>query len=447
MKPPGNFCFTKQLHFSISHIPHGVYGLTMNTENKKTVKGPVKRFLLHLPFITTFFFIAVGCSKEKVPVQANVNDLAHLSAESCSGCHNTIYNQWKSSMHANSTALKDPIHRYMYEQVMGSPTQKNLRKNDKYPMCLKCHAPLAALDNETDLSANPVYNEGVTCTVCHGIESFKGSKTRDGKMLYGVDAYTFTHDKKYLNAGSGKDYAKNRDALAARYHIAVGLKGNATVLRTNDTCMGCHDVRKNGKGNNICETGNEYRDSKSKTNCVSCHMPVVNGMVDHSIMGGHDPKMVSRGLKMTLSGVKTKDQVTAELTLTNRLPHDLPTGAPFRNLSIQVTAFDREGNVVWQNYTKDAKKESPQHYLTLVLGDPDGKEVSPPGSTQIIKDKRLQPHETRKYTLIVPVKNVAALRAVAHYALIHKSQARAMADKVPEKLKRSNEVSWAEFRF
>ncbi|WP_167374161.1 multiheme c-type cytochrome [Bathymodiolus platifrons methanotrophic gill symbiont] len=36
--------------------------------------------------------------------------LHHVSAKECKNCHEDIYSQWKGSMHANSTALKDPIH-------------------------------------------------------------------------------------------------------------------------------------------------------------------------------------------------------------------------------------------------------------------------------------------------------------------------------------------------
>ena len=37
--------------------------------------------------------------------------------EACKKCHEEIYNQWKSSMHAKSTALKDPIHEAMYQST------------------------------------------------------------------------------------------------------------------------------------------------------------------------------------------------------------------------------------------------------------------------------------------------------------------------------------------
>ncbi len=44
------------------------------------------------------------------PVQAEEIKLGHVAAKDCSGCHQQIYDQWKHSMHANSTALSDPIY-------------------------------------------------------------------------------------------------------------------------------------------------------------------------------------------------------------------------------------------------------------------------------------------------------------------------------------------------
>ena len=78
----------------------------------------------------------------------------HISAEVCKNCHGKIYTQWKGSMHGQSSALNDPIHGGFYRFVMGSPHKEGLRsKKGKYPVCLNCHAPTAALDKKTDLTA------------------------------------------------------------------------------------------------------------------------------------------------------------------------------------------------------------------------------------------------------------------------------------------------------
>jgi hypothetical protein len=48
----------------------------------------------------------------------------HVPSEVCKNCHQEIYRQWSKSMHANSTALKDPIHAAFYQMEVGDPTQE-----------------------------------------------------------------------------------------------------------------------------------------------------------------------------------------------------------------------------------------------------------------------------------------------------------------------------------
>jgi hypothetical protein len=107
----------------------------------------------------------------------------HVSGEICKNCHEKIYEQWKSSMHSQSTALKDPIHGAFYQYVMGSPSQEGLRsKKGQYPVCLNCHSPSAALDGKTDLTAMAAYGEGVNCVSCHLMVEYKGLEGPDGKL-------------------------------------------------------------------------------------------------------------------------------------------------------------------------------------------------------------------------------------------------------------------------
>lgn len=54
--------------------------------------------------------------------------LRDVSAAECGSCHKEIYSQWKTSMHASSTALKDPIHGAFYKAVIGPPDQEGLKK-------------------------------------------------------------------------------------------------------------------------------------------------------------------------------------------------------------------------------------------------------------------------------------------------------------------------------
>ena len=80
-------------------------------------------FPLYILLILLFF----GSSTAAALAQAK-QPLHHVSATECKDCHAEIYSQWKGSMHANSTALKDPIHGAFYKAVIGDPQQEGIQK-------------------------------------------------------------------------------------------------------------------------------------------------------------------------------------------------------------------------------------------------------------------------------------------------------------------------------
>ncbi len=121
---------------------------------------------------------------------AEIGRLHDVRPEACKQCHEAIYHQWKGSMHANSTALKDPIHAAFYEQEVGDPRAEGMKhkRSGTYPICLKCHAPVAAMDRSTKLDAKESYANGVGCVTCHSFKAYKGTEGPAGKLQLGIDA-------------------------------------------------------------------------------------------------------------------------------------------------------------------------------------------------------------------------------------------------------------------
>lgn len=313
-------------------------------------------------------------------------------------------------MHANSTALKDPIHGTFYKAVIGDPTKEGVKKKGKYPVCLQCHAPAAAKDGKTDLSALPVYNEGINCVACHTISTFKGTKKAEGGMRLGTEAYEFSDTSLQ---GPGTNHSD-----ADWQHPFFQNTANPDVFKTSAVCMGCHDQRKNSNKVALCQTGGEIAKSDGSINCLSCHMPVVNGKVDHSLLGGHSAKMVSKGLLMTMETVKGNEVLDVTIKLKNQLPHKFPTGAPFRNVYVKLTGYDKDGQEAWVSSQSHPVKDDKKAMLMYSLGDADGKPAPPPKATQVLGDSRLKPHEERLLTYSIPKQNIVKVRAVAYYDLL-----------------------------
>jgi hypothetical protein len=369
--------------------------------------------------------------------------LHHVSSEVCAECHADIYKQWKGSMHANSTALSDPIHATFYKKVVGDPTKEGVihKASGKYPVCLMCHAPNAARDKSTKLDAKPAYSEGVNCVACHTLTNFKGVQGKDGKLRLGLKAYDasdaiqaphgFNRGAEKLAAASdmfggagGAGSSKPNPHLGEPVEVdgkpipALPMEANPMQMKTSNACMGCHDQRNNPHGVPLCQTGSEYTMSKSEVNCLACHMPISGGMADHSMGGGHDKAMLKRSIVFQLTTENKGDTIQAKVLLKNQQPHSLPTGAPFRNIYVKLMAYNANGEVVWENAVGHPGKDDPKAYLWYALADDAGKFAMPPSATKLGEDTRLKPHEERVLSYEIPATAAVLVRGEVYYNLL-----------------------------
>jgi hypothetical protein len=377
-------------------------------------------------------------------VRAVGTPLHQESAETCKLCHKEVYQQWKGSMHAQSTALSDPIHGTFYKKEIGEPTEEGAKmKNGMYPACLMCHAPNAARDMKTKLDALPAYSEGVNCVACHTMAKYKGIVGPEGKPQLGVKAYEFS-DKLQAPAGfpqglqklsagadplfggalAGGDDKKPNPHLGKPVMLegkeipALTMEQNPQIMKTSDVCMGCHDKRGNPQNVPLCNTGQEYAEGQTKVNCLSCHMPVAGGMADHGMGGGHDKAMLKRSVVFKLDAKAEGEVIKAAVSLQNLNPHRLPTGAPFRNMTMKLTAYDASGKVVWENFKEHPVKEDPQAYLMYEMLDDTGAHTMPPMATKLGPDTRLKAFETRVLNYDIPAKGVALVRGELFFNLL-----------------------------
>lgn len=383
----------------------------------------MKRHSYSIIFAFLILSLFPGCSenehseKEQPTVEHSSDAMHshHTSAGECKQCHTQIYDEWKSSMHSSSTALKDPLHGAVYKSVMGDPHQSGLTKNGKFPVCLKCHVPFAALDQETDIGSHPIYNEGVSCSVCHSVVEYKGNRGPNGKLRYGVDTFVYKN----------KDDDHRPEGIA-RLHPSMDMEKNLVFRKSNQVCMGCHDQRMNGQGTPVCNTGEEYRKAGAKPDCVQCHMPVVDGHVNHGMLAGHDftGKTQARALRLHLDGKSTASGMQVVATLENRLPHKFPTAAPFRNLVFKIIAIDKSGKEIWSNFKEHPSKEDASAFMKVTFAGEDGKPAPPPKAVGILEDSRLEPYEKREFRYNIPAGEVKEVRAEVLYNLVLPAQAK-----------------------
>lgn len=389
-------------------------------------------------FLVGVVFCVLGWQSAALAEKQKFDSLRHVPSETCAECHEEIYDQWKQSMHAKSTALKDPIHATFYKAVVGNPTLEDVRtKEGKYPVCLQCHAPAAAKEQKTKLDAQTSFNEGVNCVACHTITHFKGTKKPGGGLRLGVEAYEFSDQVLQGPRGFGK---KKHANFSSKQANAPDVANNPAVFRTSAACMGCHDQRTNSNKVPLCATGDEVMSAGGSSTCQSCHMAVVDGLPNHTMSGGHSPEVVAKGIVMTMETRKTGDSIHAVVVVQNLLPHNFPTGAPFRNFYIKVKAYDEHGKTLWASSKSHPAKDDKAAMMMLKLGDK-GHPAPPPTATEIMGDSRLKPNETRRLNYHIPASGVAKIEAIGYYDLLLPPIKKKFGKAIPKDLLRAQEVA------
>jgi len=352
--------------------------------------------------------------------EQSITDPKHLSANSCASarCHEEVFAQWKKSRHAKSSPIVDVLMREMYRELGADPQVEGATLNGQYPVCLTCHAPIAAQEGSTLLTKHN-YSEGVSCLTCHTLVQLKESPP--GQTLLGMDAYQVSST--HLQSPSGRYLDKHSDAKHP-----LPMAPNQWNLRTSRACLGCHGKFDNQAGVNLCSTGIESRDMGDPVTCQSCHMPKTDDSTDHSMRGGNSEGMVNRALVMTLEAQPQADNIALSVRIENMLPHGFPTGSPLRNAYLRLTLYNEKDEMLWSNFSTFPidPAESPQSVFALELDNP----RLPFRATKVLRDSRFTPRETRALHFTAKVTGAVLMRGEIYYHPITQALYEQYADKL-----------------
>lgn len=275
-----------------------------------------------------------------------------VQSENCGNCHTEIYEEWRSSGHADSAENK----RFttLYEGTDWSGHRKvgwSLR--DEHPLgvgvCAACHAPginfeAGASDDMRDVSG--VASRGVHCDFCHKVQ---GLTNTDFGLTHGRFGFQLLRPAQgQLFFGPLDDVSRGEDTYSPLQH-------------ESQYCASCHE----GVvfGTHVYSTYSEWLDSPARQDgksCQSCHMaptgrmtnvaPDVGGferdpatLASHTLLPGGRKAMLRRSLDLEIEWETTDDNVDGHITLTARdIGHRLPTGFIDRHLILVVEAFDSD---------------------------------------------------------------------------------------------------------
>ncbi len=267
-----------------------------------------------------------------IPFQHVPEGIDSLKAESCGQCHQAIYEEWKTSIHAQ--AFDDPFYQAYWKR------DKNIW------ICSNCHTPLQNQQPDiiTDIPRdrvekavkmpNPNYDpefrhEGVTCAACH---------VRDGVILGPYEDSDAPHPTMY-----------------------------DPIYRSMDMCYRCHQVPSGpfqfynaGPCGTYPEFEGEHYFNQGYI-CQTCHMPSVERPVatggpmrkgrKHLWRGGHDPEQVKRAITIKLTAdhpeLPPGEEIEFLMEVTNSgAGHKLPTGDPDRFFTFDFEIVDQKGKVL-----------------------------------------------------------------------------------------------------
>jgi len=198
------------------------------------------------------------------------------SASTCRSCHESQYRDWSVSMHA--FAQLSPT---MEAQSAEITRQFN---GTIGVFCTRCHTPVGTTMGEgaklPNAQRSPVSLEGVTCVVCHRIN------TKYGKVVGNI---AFAQGDQFAKVFGGLD-GKEVEAIAKTGGIATapgkqGAQMHATAdffepMTTSAFCGQCHEVI-NPAGVHLQDTYSQWQSSQAArdgTRCQDCHMGTISGI-------------------------------------------------------------------------------------------------------------------------------------------------------------------------
>lgn len=327
-------------------------------------------------------------------------------SETCASCHSAIYEEWQSSMHAQSSIHKDNAHKAVFEKRSAALSAKG--ESAGY-MCATCHMPMA--ENITDLisgNAQPdktkwQEQEGTGCTFCH-------------RIVEVVHGEQMNHYK--LNKDAAYGTADPPPAAEKAPHKTF----KSEIMANGQVCMGCHSHLINSKGASICVMKEEGRGG----NCITCHMPKTEGTptsdvlkethLAHSMLGGHDNEMLAKAISLEGNVEGKGDKKTVNITITNKITHSFPSTNPMRMAYLKVTALDDKGKKVWENFKKSPMEDKQALFFkTFKKGDQVGVPSWEAEGTAF--DTRIKAGEKRTISYTLPKGKITTVKLAVLYRL------------------------------
>ena len=324
----------------------------------------------------------------------------YMDNHSCAECHDTIYDEFQSSMHAKGY-FNDELHHKIADAV----------STEAYD-CAVCHMPMA--DNLADLvsgkarpnKANKTHTDAISCYFCHTI-------------AYVKKAHRFNVNIKAKQAENYKPTLYGRLDKPDHNDQHSSVKN---PIYAQKVCTGCHSHKRNENNVTIFNAMDDKQDSQE---CIKCHMPELTGGSDkinkrarehhasHKFLGIHDVAFRRKGVDINISA----QGEMLEVALTNKMGHPLIIQSA-REKYVKIM-IQREGKVIWKNYLK-SPTEDLQGYFAYSFKK-EGKKIIIPATATSGTVHNLGTKETKTLSYKIPALKPSDTIIVGLYMRLAKS--------------------------
>lgn len=223
--------------------------------------------------IFVLLLLTVNSNAQEDPHSQVFSENDFPSATECAKCHETIYDEWRSSSHAYAS-ISPMFHKFEQKINDLAPTIGNF--------CVRCHAQVGTQlgENREDplWERSEVSREGITCITCHRVNEVY-SKVNGDRHIQPGNIYQPVYGS---SDGSGlKEVVDNKKSYAIKLNKKDGrgkpIHNEAiqfTNLTESEFCVSCHQVAVN-LGIKLEVVWDQYRASpafKAGISCQDCHM-------------------------------------------------------------------------------------------------------------------------------------------------------------------------------
>jgi nitrate/TMAO reductase-like tetraheme cytochrome c subunit len=199
---------------------------------------------------------------------------SYPSASVCAGCHEQIYDEWRSSNHAYA-GISPMFHKF--EQKITDLTQGTIGT-----FCVRCHQSGGTTLGEERWAPlwerSQISREGVTCITCHRVAEEYARGTNGERRIIPGAIFAPVYGpiggegvKKVIEDKSYWKVATSTEERGAKIHTA-GVKFDQ--LSKSEFCASCHQVAVN-LGIKLEVVWDQYRASpafREGITCQDCHM-------------------------------------------------------------------------------------------------------------------------------------------------------------------------------